>query len=372
VNIYDGQGLTPLHWAVQSGSSEIVLYLLDNGAFVNTPEKNTGSTELHLAAALGYGDISEMLIENGSDITAEDFEGNTPMDYAWRYGHKQIAYDLLASGADDGHLKEMVNAPDRLKEDMNEGEAMVWFLGHSGWAVKTQNHFLVFDYFCDHRTQPPDDSCLSSGYIVPEELGYENVTVFCTHRHGDHYSEDIFTWREELTSINYVLCWNPPGLRDEYEYIPVHGSKEIDGMNIYVNYSTDLDGGYLVEVDGLTIWHMGDHANGEEQLMTAFTDEVDLIADRTEKIDILFGGIRGCSLGEPEQVKRGLYYTFDKLQPELFIPMHSGNHSYSYKEFVETAAAEGIAQEMEYPVHRGDFFIYKQETHDSGTTNIID
>ena len=51
---------------------------------------------------------------------------------------------------------------------------------------------------------------------------------------------------------------------------------------------------------------MGDHANGEDGLMAEFTDEIDLIADMNKGIDILFGGIRGCSLGEPEQVKQGL------------------------------------------------------------------
>jgi hypothetical protein len=117
---------------------------------------------------------------------------------------------------------------------------------------------------------------------------------------------------------------------------------------------------------------MGDHANGEDGLMTAFTDEVDMVAGRTDKVDILFGGIRGCSLGEPEQVKRGLYYTLEKLQPELFIPMHAGSHSFAYKEFVETAHDDGIDQEMVYPVHKGDFFFYKKEESKPGTTDLID
>ena len=51
--------------------------------------------------------------------------------------------------------------------------------------------------------------------------------------------------------------------------MPVHGEAVVDDMNIYVNHSTDLGGGYLIEVDGLTILHMGDHANGEDELMAA-------------------------------------------------------------------------------------------------------
>jgi hypothetical protein len=106
--------------------------------------------------------------------------------------------------------------------------------------------------------------------------------------------------------------------------------------------------------------------------MTAFTDEVDMVAGRTDKIDILFGGIRGCSLGEPEQVKRGLYYTLEKLQPELFIPMHAGSHSFAYKDFIDEARADGIDQSMKYPVHKGDFFLYKREKNEPETTDLID
>ena len=75
-------------------------------------------------------------------------------------------------------------------------------------------------------------------------------------------------------------------------------------MKISTIHSTDLDGAYLVEVDGLVLFHAGDHTNGkvDEGLLKEFTDEVDLIAAKDLPVDIMFAGIRGCSLGEPEQV----------------------------------------------------------------------
>ena len=30
-------------------------------------------------------------------------------------------------------------------EHLREKEAVIWYLGHSGWAIKTVNHFLIFD-----------------------------------------------------------------------------------------------------------------------------------------------------------------------------------------------------------------------------------
>jgi len=370
VNVYDNEGLAPIHCAVLNGNKELVEYLVDNGAFINCKEKNTGSTELHLAVAMGFDDIVDLLIDKGSSPQMMDDEQKTPFDYAWNYNHKDLSYKLLAAGADDSNLEKYITQPDLIDEPVNYGEASVWFLGHSGWAVKTQNHFLVFDYFCNTWDRKPGDSCLASGFILPEQIKEMPVTVFATHAHGDHYDPNIFTWKESIPNIEYVLCWDQNTNGNEYTMIPIHEEKKVRDMDVYVNYSTDLGGGYLIEVDGLTLFHMGDHANGENGLMKAFTDEIDMIAARDEKIDILFGGIRGCSLGRPEQVKKGIYYTLDKLQPEMFVPMHGGGHTFSYKEFVETAHKDGYDQNMKYVIHRGDHFNYKKEEPSSELTGL--
>lgn len=360
VNVYNDEGLTPLHYAVMSGDAVIVQYLIDNGAFLNVPEKIMGSTELHLAVAMGYSDIEEILLRNGANMDMVDFKGKTPLDYAMYYQHRKLGYDMLAAGADDSRLGEYLLAENELTAEVAAGEAKVWFLGHSGWAVKTQNHLLIFDYYCNTRDRKPDDSCMASGCIIPEQIKDMNVTVFSTHSHGDHYDPRIFSWRESIPDIEYVLCWNQPTEGQEYTLIPVHTEQQLEDMNVYVHHSTDLGGGYLVEVDGLTILHMGDHANGEDELMAEFTDEIDIIRDKGYDIDILFGGIRGCSLGAPEQVKKGLYYTLENLQPKLFVPMHNGSHSFQYKAFVETAQEDGFEMDMIYPVHKGDRFTYSK------------
>jgi len=361
INIYNDEGQTPLHCAVQNGDPELVEYLIDKGAFLSVAEQSQGSSELHLAVAMGYTDIVELLIENGSNPDMTDNCGKTPFDYAMYYNHRQLGYNLLASGASDENITKYLSAPDDLDEEVAYGEAKVWFLGHSGWAVKTQNHFLIFDYFCNTWDRKADDSCLASGCIIPAQLQDQNVTVFSTHAHGDHYDARIFNWKEVIPDIEYVLCWNQNTDGNEYTMIPVHQEQKVEDMDIYVHYSTDLGGGYLIEVDGLTLLHMGDHANGEDELMVEFTDEIDAIKERTSGIDILFGGIRGCSLGEPEQVKKGIYYTIETLQPELFVPMHGGAHTFAYKKFIETARADGYEGDMKYVIHKGDRFKYAKE-----------
>jgi hypothetical protein len=114
-------------------------------------------------------------------------------------------------------------------------------------------------------------------------------------------------------------------------------------------------------VDGLVLFHAGDHTNGrvEEGLLAEFTDEVDLIAAKNLPVDIMFAGIRGCSLGEPEQVKRGVEYMIETIQPKVFVPMHAGMYSLEYKKFADDIADKNYETKTKYVVTKGDRFSYR-------------
>ncbi len=359
INIYNKNGYTPLLLAVKNGNSGVVKLLVENGAFLNQKDKNLGYTELLLASVLGNKELITYLLAKGADISITNNDGKTALDLAWYYGFKDIAYTLLAQGASDAKLKSLVNQPDPINEPLSEMEASVWFLGHSGWAIKTKNHFLIFDYNIDPRVKAPADSGLASGYIVPDDLKNEKVTVFASHRHGDHYSKDIFKWKESLPAINYVLCFNTPDAISDYTFIPIHENKTIDGIKASTVRSTDQDGGFLVEVDGLVIFHPGDLANGSDELAKAYTDEIDLVASKGMKIDLAFAPIRGCSIGQPAQVKKGVDYLIEKLHPALFIPMHAGSSTDTYARFADEVAAGFPNQNVQVVVNKGDHFLYK-------------
>ena len=58
-----------------------------------------------------------------------------------------------------------------LEKELEEKEAIIWYLGHSGWAIKTKNHLLIFDYV--ERGAKPAEPSLSNGYINPSESRLE-------------------------------------------------------------------------------------------------------------------------------------------------------------------------------------------------------
>ena len=359
VNVTDENGMTPLHNAVSNGNFEIAKFLIDNGAVVNVKDAQYGATELHIAATLGYEDIVELLIENKAKIDADDNQGKTPLYYATYHGFSGTR-DLLIEHSDaPKKSKEIKGCHELLGEKRKKNEALIWHLGHSGWAIKTQNHLLVFDYSGNANRPIPTDASLSSGCVIPSQIRNERVTVFVTHDHGDHYYPAVLDWQEEVANISYVFGFRPRDIDDDYVFTAPQTTTSIEDMTVTTIRSNDSGVGFLIEADGLVIFHLGDHANGSMDMSDDYTAEIDAVAAMGKNIDLVFGPILGCSLGTPESVQLGAHYAIQTLQPKVFMPMHSGGATYRYRDFVQEAAGKDYATQLTYAVNNGDRFVYK-------------
>ena len=161
-------------------------------------------------------------------------------------------------------------AAPRVEQALKPGEAIVWYLGHCGYAVKTATKFLVFDYSRhlqrrgEPPMQPPPHPTLANGWIDPEEIKGLDVVVFVTHSHADHYDEVVRSWARTVGKIQYVLGWDA-GAGPGPSVHSLKGSRaelRLDGLDIYTVFShhDDVDeSAFLVKVDGLAIYHNGDY-----------------------------------------------------------------------------------------------------------------
>ena len=78
------------------------------------------------------------------------------------------------------------------------------------------------------------------------------------------------------------------------------------------------------------------------------------------KIDISFLPIAGCNFGDQVAVKKGIYYTLDKLSPKFMFPMHAGNYLCKInQEFAEAAEAKNFITQIISAENRGDRFLFK-------------
>jgi L-ascorbate metabolism protein UlaG (beta-lactamase superfamily) len=224
---------------------------------------------------------------------------------------------------------------------VENSRARINYLFHSGFSVETASHFLLFDY-CPSLVRDP---------IITNELlkTKENIYVFVSHSHGDHFDPAILQWAKINPSIKYVFSSDvplDPGTIDcrvmsAYERW-ADGTIEVETFG-----STDEGISFLVQVDGLSIFHAGDlnwwRWKGETQAEQGyaekiFKEEIGKIAG--QKIDIAFFPV---DRRLEEYYSLGAEYFAAGLQPKLLVPMHFGKDFGATKAFADRARDISLA-----------------------------
>lgn len=339
----------PVVMALKFGEKDLALLLLSSGASPETANQE-GRTPLHFAAIFGYGDVVSALLAKGAPAGAKDTSGRTALDYALTYGQTKSA-ELLAKASG-----KPVAAPEEGLSPLRApaaGAAVVTYLGHSGWAVRTQNHLLLFD--CSRPGDAGDTPSLRNGWIVPRELEGQRVIVFVSHAHRDHYSPSIFDWKKALPGLTIVTGFDPPNQAGYVKMAP-RSTQSFDGVEVTTIESNDSGVGFHVKADGVSLLHSGDHANRKKDFSEPFKEEIDYLADKGLRPDILFAPVSGCGFGDVEAVRLGVYYTAEKLSPKVLFPMHAGNSETTCALFAKEAQKAKLTVPIEAPSFPGDNF----------------
>ena len=232
--------------------------------------------------------------------------------------------------------------PNRLK-----GNAMITYLGHSGWAIQTKNHILIFDDITGER------------YFNLQQLTDANVIVFISHGHKDHYSNSVYNWRKQIKNIHYVSGNSDT---DATDTLFMGGRQEIQIGDVKITSirATDTGVGFLVAVDDLYIFHAGDHADWGGSTAD-FNGEIYYLAKKVSDIDFMFMPI-ATGYGEMrDSIYSGVVYAIDKLRPNIMFPMH-GRESLlqSFKEKFEKGDQVKVKTKVFSPKRRGEVFNYQE------------
>lgn len=125
------------------------------------------------------------------------------------------------------------------------------YLHHSGFAVMTDKHLLIFDYYQDPADKLP---------ALPG-LG-KTCYVFSSHAHGDHFIPAISEWQDKVAG--YILSndiKSAGGLAvkpEQIHYAGLYQQLELEGVKVTTYGSTDQGLSFAVEADGWRIFHAGD------------------------------------------------------------------------------------------------------------------
>lgn len=88
-------GLTALHYAAENGDTDVVKYLVDNGADVKAQDTLLSRSTIHFAAENGNLDCIKFLTEKGADLQDKDSFGATALHYAAKRNHLDVVKYLV-------------------------------------------------------------------------------------------------------------------------------------------------------------------------------------------------------------------------------------------------------------------------------------
>jgi L-ascorbate metabolism protein UlaG (beta-lactamase superfamily) len=269
---------------------------------------------------------------------------------------------ILASLAIGVRAEDILGTPGRLLgkgriEAPPAGGAEVWYLGHCGYAVKTADHLLVFDYQEKRDGQlsksRPDRPSLANGWLDPAEVKDLKVRVFVSHSHDDHFDPVILAWKEAVPDIAYYFGWKAAddpschclvGPRAELE----SGGLEIATINSH--HSGVPEVAWLVKVDGLTLYHNGD-CQPDDPLA-----EYDHLRRKTDVIDLAF---------VPPVYEDGQRYTrqnaalFTKFRVRAAFPIHVQAGGAMYLDFQKAFKAKFPGLPVYVPLSMGHRFVFR-------------
>ncbi|MBN2853373.1 MAG: MBL fold metallo-hydrolase [Clostridia bacterium] len=202
----------------------------------------------------------------------------------------------------------------------------VKYLYHSGVSVSYKNRILIFDYF-------------KKGFESKELDSYEEVFIFVSHRHKDHFDNEILKWNQLHENIHYIFS-SDISQKFSLKNITFMGPDEkrtVNDLFISTYRSTDEGVAFLVETESGNIFHSGDlnwwHWEEDDeknnQLMKMkFIEEISKL--KNMKIDIAF-------IPVDQRLSYAKYYAIDYLMENVSVRKVFPIHLFDDYSFLTTA-----------------------------------
>lgn len=192
-------------------------------------------------------------------------------------------------------------------------EFTVTYLSNSGFLQEIGKTLLIFDYTCD------------CPQFVNETLfpKFDRVVFFVSHSHYDHFSPDIFAF-SRLSNVDYALSYDvyaPCGVKmNPGETI------KLNGISVSAFGSTDLGVSFLVETDGIRVFHAGDLNFWHWKTQSSPFEVMQMRRLFTGILDTLPGRFDAAFFPVDPRLERdydeGAQIFLDRFAPRALFPMH--------------------------------------------------
>lgn len=236
----------------------------------------------------------------------------------------------------------------------------IWYLYHSGFAVKSCGKLFIFDYFSNKAAN--NGPVLYNGIFSPDEFKDTDVYFFVSHRHHDHYNPVIFDWMKQNPNIRAIISSDVRGYRpcSSIYVAEPDSSYVINDMYIETFTSTDEGIAFLVKADDTCIYHAGDlhwwHWDGEpdsfnKQMEVRFKAQIRKL--KKHHIDIAFLVV------DPRQENfslLGLDWFIKEVECPHIFPMHFSDDYSIMNTIQEFKESTQLKPEIHLINKRGQWF----------------
>ncbi len=238
----------------------------------------------------------------------------------------------------------------------------IWYLYHSGFAVKIGQKLLIFDYYSNKAANSLP--CLYNGVFNPEDFRDLDIFIFVSHIHHDHFNPIIFTWMEQNPNIHIIISSDVEGYRANANLTiaETEMSYVIDDIIIETLTSSDEGIAFLVKTEGVSLFHAGDlhwwHWDGEKetinkQMEYQFKTQIQKLEN--QHIDIAF------LVADPRQedfALLGLEWFLKKISCSHVFPMHFSDN-YSIMERIDKISSSNQRSFIMHLIsRRGQHFLF--------------
>lgn len=237
---------------------------------------------------------------------------------------------------------------------------MIWHLVHSTFALIEDKQVLVFDYWLDEETALPRS--LESGIFPADAFKDANVSVFSSHKHGDHFSPIIFEWRKSIPNIRYILSSDIAKKYEADDVIRMKPHDELHLNDLYIKTlkSTDAGVAFLIKWQGKTIYFAGDlhlwlwseeTKNWNSNMKARFEAEMALLEN--ESIDIAFIPF---DIRQKEHAPDGMKWFMSHIKTKQVFAMHFGHEYRESANQISSLQHEPWYAQLIIPTKRGESF----------------
>lgn len=224
----------------------------------------------------------------------------------------------------------------------------ITYIYHSCYLIEFDEFSVLFDFYKDVERE--DGTWWIKDYLLHKE---EDLYVFCSHSHADHFNPEILLWNKRKKNIRYIFSDEllKSGKVESHAALFLRKEESFRDHRIKAKAfgSTDAGGSFLLGCEDRLIFHAGDlnnwHWNEEvtKEEALAFENsylcELELLSEKTDNLHVAMFPV-DPRLGE--DFMKGAEQFVSRIKTNYFLPMHFGDAYESANRFKDIAAKYGV------------------------------